>query len=151
MRFLSLFDVYKRQHSSPFGFCLQLSSFAILTCGIVKTLLLYFYNSHLLYYQNLYPHITMRSPLLLVVGFTAALGDTTPVNHSDPSVIKNEPRRVVEGRCQKQLYPNEGVCYEDFDHKSGWTGNCDPPPYRCTSTGNYCSLSTVPGGVVMCT
>ncbi|KAI2610243.1 uncharacterized protein GGS25DRAFT_488088 [Hypoxylon fragiforme] len=89
----------------------------------------------------------MRSSIFFFYSFTAVIVGATPVSQQP------QARMVVEGKCYvsgNHQTPN-GICYEEYETRSGWTGNCDSYPYRCTANGNYCSLSTVPGGVVMCT
>ncbi|OTA53077.1 hypothetical protein K449DRAFT_470181 [Hypoxylon sp. EC38] len=95
----------------------------------------------------------MRFSLFFIVGFTAGIGAATPVNLYESNTIEHLPREVIEGRCYAgaRSGSGNGICYENYEARSGWTGNCDPAPYACTSNGNYCNLSTVPGGVVMCT
>ncbi|KAI4862299.1 hypothetical protein F4820DRAFT_27057 [Hypoxylon rubiginosum] len=90
----------------------------------------------------------MRYSPFVIVSFTAAIGGATPVNQSEPA-----PRAVVEGGCYvgANSVTANGICYENYPARSGWTGNCDPHPWECRANGNWCSISTSPGGVVMCT
>ncbi|KAI1093875.1 hypothetical protein F5B19DRAFT_447693 [Rostrohypoxylon terebratum] len=90
---------------------------------------------------------------LLIIGFTAAIGSASPFNQSEPGAIMHGSRMIIRGTCRVSndaRAPN-GVCYEHYgEMTNGWVGNCDPEPYDCRGNGNFCTISTTPGGVVMC-
>ncbi|XXG97865.1 hypothetical protein Hte_004179 [Hypoxylon texense] len=74
----------------------------------------------------------MRSYLFFVAGFIAAIGDATPVNQPEPGAVEFAPRKVVEGKCitVDNTRAVDGICYENYEARSGWVGNCDPDPYK---------------------
>ncbi|OTA90172.1 hypothetical protein M434DRAFT_14115 [Hypoxylon sp. CO27-5] len=73
----------------------------------------------------------MRFSLFFIVGFTAGIGAATPVNLYKSNTIEHLPREVIEGRCYAgaRSGSGNGICYENYEARSGWTGNCDPAPY----------------------